>query len=60
MWSPQSSSNDISCNFTQTANSHLLKMIDALAAKGEMASEDIEIMKKLSTIKHKDVLRDTL
>ena len=38
---------------------HLIKEIESLDNDGEWAQE-IDMLKKLSTVKHKDILRETL
>jgi hypothetical protein len=56
----QSSTNDLSCGtFTQAPNSNLLEAIDKLANEGK-ADEDVDLMKRLSMVRHKEVLKDTL
>ena len=38
----------------------MIEMIDSLANRSTMSQEELELMKKLSTVKHKEILRETL
>ena len=56
------SSNDLSGgSFTQQANMQMMAAIEKCRETGEVqANEDIEMLKKLSMVKHKETLRETL
>ena len=53
------SQDDYLPTFTQAPNMHLIKEIEGLEKDGEWAQE-IDMLKKLTTVKHKDILRETL
>ena len=46
-------------NVTQTANPQTIQAIEKLEHDGEFGN-DVDMLKKLSTVKHKDILRETL
>ena len=46
-------------SLTQAPNSYVLREIDKLENDGEFA-QDINLLKKLSTIRQKEILRETL
>ena len=46
-------------SLTQAPNSYILREIDKLENDGEFA-QDINLLKKLSTIRQKEILRETL
>ena len=49
----------ITLNYTQPANMQTIQAIERLKHDGEFA-QDVNMLKKLSTIKHKDILRETI
>ena len=56
----RSSTSDFSSqNFTQMANLQVLKIIESLVENDEY-KDDIDLIKQLSMLRHRDILRETL
>mmetsp|Transcript_13362 Transcript_13362/g.16950 ORF Transcript_13362/g.16950 Transcript_13362/m.16950 type:complete len:137 (-) Transcript_13362:2667-3077(-) len=53
------SQDSIALNLTQPASAHVLREIDKLENDGEFA-QDIEMLKKLSTVRQKGIIRESL
>ena len=49
----------VTLNYTQPANMQTIQAIERLTKDGEYA-QDIDMLKKLSTVKHKEILRESV